>query len=118
MIKEDITQITKGKTRNNMVVFSASGSVLSKIPYENKLLGFSWSSDERLFCIAEDATVQVFDIWGEAFQFSLGREVNESGIVDVKFWDDGFVVLTSAFQFVAYSNSTDSRPKFLADASI
>ncbi|KAJ1665310.1 Vacuolar protein [Coemansia sp. RSA 1813] len=102
-------------------VFAASGATIGRIEYDGlvRVAAFSWNSREELVCVQEDGNVRVFSLGGqEPVSFSLGAEAREAGVVDCKFWDQGFVAMTGAHRFVYVNDIYEPKPRVLADAQL
>ncbi|KAJ2849348.1 Vacuolar protein, partial [Coemansia erecta] len=102
-------------------VFAASGASIGRIEYDGlvRIAAFSWNSREELVCVQEDGNVRVFSLGGqEPTSFSLGAEAREAGVVDCKFWDQGFVAMTGAQRFVYVNDICEPKPRLLADAQL
>ncbi|KAJ2654725.1 Vacuolar protein [Coemansia sp. RSA 1200] len=107
-------------------VFAASGAAIGRIEYDDdngglllaRIAGFSWNSREELVCVQEDGNVRVFSLGGqqEPMTFSLGPEAREAGIVDCRFWDQGFVAMTGTLRFVYVNDIGEPKPRMLAAA--
>ncbi|KAJ2692778.1 Vacuolar protein [Coemansia sp. RSA 1285] len=124
-------------------VFAASGAAIGRIEYDDennnnnnnhhtggggggggpmllaRIAGFSWNSREELVCVQEDGNVRVFSLGGQqepTTTFSLGPEAREAGIVDCRFWDQGFVAMTGAFRFVYVNDIGEPKPRMLGAA--
>ncbi|KAJ2611801.1 Vacuolar protein [Coemansia sp. RSA 1365] len=103
-------------------VYSASGHVIGRIEYEGPhIAGLCWTSseEEQLICVQEDGNVRVFSLSGrEPVSFSLGVEAKEKGIIDCRFWDQGFVAMTSDFRLIYIADTNEPKPRMLADPGI
>lgn len=54
-----------------------------------------------LLAVADDGSYRLYNLSNGTYnQYSLGSEVNELGLVAAKGYNDGFVVLTGALQFL------------------
>ncbi|PIA17177.1 vacuolar sorting-associated protein, partial [Coemansia reversa NRRL 1564] len=103
-------------------VYSASGHVIGRIEYEGPhIAGLCWTSseEEQLICVQEDGNVRVFSLSGrEPVSFSLGVDPKEKGIIDCRFWDQGFVAMTSDFRLIYIADINEPKPRMLADPGI
>ncbi|KAJ1801027.1 Vacuolar protein [Coemansia sp. RSA 2399] len=106
---------------SSISVFAASGASIGRIEYDGlvRIAAFSWNSREELVCVQEDGNVRVFSLGGqEPTSFSLGAEAREAGVVDCKFWDQGFVAMTGAQRFVYVNDICEPKPRLVADAQL
>jgi len=70
-----------------------------------------------LLAVADDGTYRLYNLSNGTYsQYTLGSEVNELGLVAAKGYDDGFVVLTGALQFLEVRGWKGGRVGALAPA--
>ncbi|RKP05942.1 hypothetical protein THASP1DRAFT_25652, partial [Thamnocephalis sphaerospora] len=101
----------------SVMLFTASGRFLSQFRWDAvRVVKIGWTDDERLLCICANGIVLMYNLFGEAMQFTLGSESREEGVIDGRIWGTGLVALLSNFQFVFVSNLKDVRARRLADA--
>ncbi|KAF9114225.1 hypothetical protein BGX27_011427 [Mortierella sp. AM989] len=100
-------------------LYTSSGDTMGTIQWDKgRIVGMGWTETEQLLCVLEDGTVRMYNIQGEYTQFSLGKDIKESRVIEVQIWGTGLVALTGSFQLIAVTNFEEPRPLFLADTGI
>ncbi|KAJ3186648.1 hypothetical protein HDU85_007468 [Gaertneriomyces sp. JEL0708] len=100
-------------------IYTSSGKLISQFQWDKgKIVGMGWTNTEHLMCVLDNGTIKVYDIHGEAVQFSLGQDAKEFGVLACQFWDTGLVVLTGNYKFVAVTDLDEPRPKPLAETGL
>ncbi|MDP2435525.1 MAG: hypothetical protein Q8P67_07265 [archaeon] len=51
-------------------------------------------------------------------QFSFPSQVKDRGVLEARFWPEGFVILTADYEFWAVSDLVEPRPRPLADCAL
>eukprot|EP00126_Sphaerothecum_destruens_P002678 Sdes_comp16105_c0_seq2m5325 len=101
--------------RSELFVYSSSGVRLATIPWEKgTVISLGWTEQEQLLVVAEDGSVLMYSILGSFIKtFSFGKEAQEFGVIDCKFWGSGLVVLTGDFRFHSIMNLSEPRVRTL-----
>lgn len=102
-------------------IYTGAGALLHKIPWDNgRIRGLGWSKQEHLIVVSENGSARFYtDFDGNFTQFSLGKAAEAHGVVECRFWDEGFVALLSNNTFVSVSRySPEPNPKMLAASDI
>ncbi|XP_075464963.1 vacuolar protein sorting-associated protein 16 homolog isoform X2 [Ascaphus truei] len=121
LMKNYSTKEKSGSTRPVLEIYSASGVLLSTIPWKSgQVVHLGWTVTEDLLCIQEDGTVLVYDIFCEFKRhFSMGNEVKQNQVLEAKVfhteYGTGIAILTRAFKFTITSNIDDLKLRRMAE---
>ncbi|OCT93499.1 vacuolar protein sorting-associated protein 16 homolog [Xenopus laevis] len=102
-------------------IYSASGLLLSSIPWKSGLVvHLGWSLSQELVCIQEDGTVLLYDLFCSFKRnFSLGSEVKQNQVLEAKVFHTeyrtGIAILTGALKFTIASNIDDVKLRRLPE---
>ncbi|KAK9316336.1 Vps16, N-terminal region-domain-containing protein [Lipomyces starkeyi] len=108
------------ESRQKMIlIYSNAGQFICNIPWDKgSIRGVGWSNNEQLVIVGEDGNVRLYhDFQGAFTQFSLGKEAEDHGVAECRFWGTGFVARLSNNRFVAISRYEEPRPRLLAEIS-
>ncbi|KAI5864576.1 vacuolar protein sorting-associated protein 16 [Durotheca rogersii] len=96
-------------------IYSCAGKLLKSIPWEKgSIKGLGWSEDEKLLVVGYDGTVRCYyNLQGDFTQFTLGREAEDFGVRECRFYDHGMVALLTNNVLVSVSSYDEPRPKLL-----
>ncbi|MEE6489900.1 hypothetical protein FKM82_015712 [Ascaphus truei] len=120
-MKNYSTKEKSGSSRPVLEIYSASGVLLSTIPWKSgQVVHLGWTVTEDLLCIQEDGTVLVYDIFCEFKRhFSMGNEVKQNQVLEAKVfhteYGTGIAILTRAFKFTITSNIDDLKLRRMAE---
>jgi len=103
-------------SKGGIDIYSCSGKLLKSIPWDRgSIKGLGWSEDEKLLVVGYDGAVRCYyGFQGDFAQFSLGREAEDFGVKECRFYDTGMVALLTNNALVSVLSYTEPRPKVLA----
>ncbi|EEB06556.2 HOPS complex subunit Vps16 [Schizosaccharomyces japonicus yFS275] len=98
----------------SIYIFSQSGKLLTKITWDKvSVVGLGWTKDEKLVIVSRNGFARVYDMQGDFHQFSLGKEAENKGLSECKFWPSGFVARLNGGIFLSITNYSEPRRKVL-----
>ncbi|XP_053327350.1 vacuolar protein sorting-associated protein 16 homolog [Spea bombifrons] len=115
LMKNYLTKEKSSVSRPILEVYSASGMLLSSIPWKSgQVVHLGWTVTEDLICIQEDGTVLIYDIFCIFKRhFSMGSELKQNQVLEAKIFHSeyrtGVAVLTGALKFTLASNLDDFK---------
>ncbi|KAK9815234.1 hypothetical protein WJX72_000416 [[Myrmecia] bisecta] len=123
MVRDDtkIVLVTGGSTRPVVKTFSCAGALLGAFVWDGgRIAGLGWTLEEDLMLLEDTGQVFIYNMHGQKQprQFSLGKEVQQDGILECCLWGDGLVVLTTGFALWAVTNLEEPRPQKLASPAL
>lgn len=124
MVRDDQQmRVYKGSDsrQTSISIYNGAGVLIKKIPWDNgRIRGLGWSKYEHLIVVSENGSARCYyDFDGNFSQFSLGKIAEQNGVLECKFWDEGFVALLTNNQFVSVSKYVpEPNPKPLAISQI
>mmetsp|Transcript_2610 Transcript_2610/g.3810 ORF Transcript_2610/g.3810 Transcript_2610/m.3810 type:complete len:873 (+) Transcript_2610:103-2721(+) len=119
-----IQAVSKDTIKPSIQIFSSKGTQISTFLWDRgRIVALDWTREENLLCVLRDGTVLIFSLHAKSsseplIQFSLGAEVKQEGVIDVKLSASGVVVLTANYSFWAVTDFEEPRPQKLADCGL
>lgn len=102
--------------RPSIDLYSCAGNLIHRINWDKgPIHGLGWSDDERLIVVTQDGTVRIYDNLSPDFvPFTLGHAAQDHGVVDCRFWSNGFVARLGNNTLVQVTRYHEPRPTLLA----
>ena len=115
--EKKMSLVTAGSLRPTLNIYGCSGILLASIPViisfcavlstlirralqwkSGRLIEMGWSEDEKLICVLDDGTIQIYSVQGRLLQtFSMGAEFREDRVLHCCIWGGGVVCLSRGF---------------------